>query len=248
MRAPRPHIKPHPGHQALIFFFILVLEEQRPKVASCCDVAMAKPGQHLEPPRSLRGPPGPYLYKYIYTAGWARSPRGQLVAGAQLGAGGGTARLLPPFVPAAAPRMLGELWPGSPRSCQPRPPSWHRRCPKSVLPSGSRAGWQQRGRDCHFLLCRQPGSGHGAAPPLGFWSSMSSSQGKAARLQSLEAAPGLGAFSPPCFARRAGEKPCAAGWVSPSPSWQAGGDKIGVYQPCCAPGSPKIKRMAHHLG
>lgn len=115
----------------------------------------------------------------------------------------------PPFVPVAAPRMLGELWLSSPRWCQPRPPSWHRRCPKSVLPSGSRAGWQQRGRGSHFLLCRQPGSGHGAAPPLGFWSSMSSSQGKAARPQSLEAAPGLGAFSPPCFARRAGGKLCA---------------------------------------
>lgn len=236
---------------------------------------MAKPGQHLEPARSLRGPSGRYLYQYLYTApvgsswlGRSRVPGSPPTLAARFGAGGlqgwgagvrdksfpeqslggGTARLLPPFVPLAAPRMLGELWLSSPRWCQPRPPSWHRRCPKSVLPSGSRAGWQQRGRGSHFLLCRQPGSGHGAAPPLGFWSSMSSSQGKAARPQSLEAAPGLGAFSPPCFARRAGGKLCAARWVSLSPSWQAGGDKIGGYQPCCAPGSPKIKRMAHSLG
>lgn len=89
----------------------------------------------------------------------------------------------PTFCPGGSSRGCpGEPWLSSPRSCQPRLQPWHRHCPKSVLLSGSRDGRQRRGRGCHFLLCRQPGSRHGAAPPPGFpWSSISSSQGKAGR-------------------------------------------------------------------
>lgn len=68
---PGPTSNPTGDTRLWVFFFvffILVLEEQRPKFTSCCDVAMAKPGQHLEPARSLRGPSGRYLYQYLYTA------------------------------------------------------------------------------------------------------------------------------------------------------------------------------------